>query len=160
MSSSATHVFVVTSQQPFFPSVQILTSVVLTLITVTPMLSVLTLRVLITARAALDTMEMEHYALVNHIIIIIIIIVIIIIIIIISFFSLQTVLYICSVENHQTTKQSFFNYYYDYDYYYYYLLLSFIIISILRANVCKNRATGGQGQKLNFVHILSIHTYQ
>ena len=47
------------------------------------MLSVLTLRVLITARAALDTMEMEHYALVNHIIIIIIIIVIIIIIIII-----------------------------------------------------------------------------
>ena len=40
------------------------------------------------------------------------------------------------------------------------LLLYFIIISILRANVCKNRATGGQGQKLNFVHILSIHTYQ
>ena len=47
------------------------------------MLSVLTLRVLITAHAALDTMEMEHYALVNHIIIIIIIIVIIIIIIVI-----------------------------------------------------------------------------
>ena len=53
------------------------------------MLSVVTLRVLITAHAALDTMEMEHYALVNHIIIIIIIIIIIVIvIIIISFFSL------------------------------------------------------------------------
>ena len=59
------------------------------------MLSVLTLRVLITARAALDTMEMEHYALVNHIIIIIIIIVIIIIIIIIiSFFSLDSSLHL------------------------------------------------------------------
>ena len=65
------------------------------------MLSVVTLRVLITAHAALDTMEMEHHAPVNHIIIIIIIIIIIviviviviviiiiIIIIIISFFSL------------------------------------------------------------------------
>ena len=29
----------------------------------------------------------------------------------------------------------------------------------LRANVCKNRATGGHGQKLNFTHILSIHTH-
>ena len=53
------------------------------------MLSVVTLRVLITAHAALDTMEMEHHAPVNHIIIIIIIIIIIVIvIIIISFFSL------------------------------------------------------------------------
>ena len=51
------------------------------------MLSVVTLRVLITAHAALDTMEMEHHAPVNHIIIIIIII-IVIVIIIISFFSL------------------------------------------------------------------------
>ena len=29
----------------------------------------------------------------------------------------------------------------------------------LRANVCKNRATGSHGQKSNFAHILSIHTY-
>ena len=29
----------------------------------------------------------------------------------------------------------------------------------VRANVCKNRATGGHGQKLIFAHILSIHTY-
>ena len=42
------------------------------------MLSVVTLRVLITAHAALDTMEMEHHAPVNHIIIIITIIIIII----------------------------------------------------------------------------------
>ena len=42
------------------------------------MLSVVTLRVLITAHAALDTMEMEHHAPVNHIIIIIFIIIIII----------------------------------------------------------------------------------
>ena len=41
------------------------------------MLSVVTLRVLITAHAALDTVEMEDYALVNLIIIIIIIIIII-----------------------------------------------------------------------------------
>ena len=47
------------------------------------MLSVVTLRVLITAHAALDTMEMEHHAPVNHIIIIIFIIIIIIITIII-----------------------------------------------------------------------------
>ena len=47
------------------------------------MLSVVTLRVLITAHAALDTMEMEHHALVNHIIIILFIIIIIIIIFII-----------------------------------------------------------------------------
>ena len=59
-----------------------LTSVVLTLITVTPTLSVVTLRVLITAHAALDTMEMEHHAPVSHIIIIIFIVIIIIIIII------------------------------------------------------------------------------
>ena len=45
------------------------------------MLSVVTLRVLITAHAALDTMEMEHHAPVNHVIIIIFIIIIIIIII-------------------------------------------------------------------------------
>ena len=45
------------------------------------MLSVVTLRVLITAHAALDTMEMEHHAPVNHIIIILFIIIIIIIII-------------------------------------------------------------------------------
>ena len=38
------------------------------------MLSAVTLKVLITAHAALDTMEMEHHAPVNHIIIIIIII--------------------------------------------------------------------------------------
>ena len=44
------------------------------------MLSVVTLRVLITAHAALDTMEMEDHALVNLIIIIIIIIIIIVII--------------------------------------------------------------------------------
>ena len=48
------------------------------------MLSVVTLRVLITAHAALDTMEMEHHAPVNHIIIILFIIIIIIIIIIIT----------------------------------------------------------------------------
>ena len=30
---------------------------------------------------------------------------------------------------------------------------------ILRAHVCKNRATGDHGQKSNFAHILSIHTY-
>ena len=41
------------------------------------MLSVVTLRVLITAHAALDTVEMEDYALVNLIIIIIIIIILI-----------------------------------------------------------------------------------
>ena len=46
------------------------------------MLSVVTLRVLITAHAALDTMEMEHHVPVNHIIIILFIIIIIIIIII------------------------------------------------------------------------------
>ena len=50
------------------------------------MLSVVTLRVLITAHAALDTMEMEHHAPVNHIIIILFIIIIIIISIIINFF--------------------------------------------------------------------------
>ena len=57
------------------------------------MLSVVTLRVLITAHAALDTMEMEHHAPVNHIIIIIIIfiIIIIIIIIIIYIFLLSSV---------------------------------------------------------------------
>ena len=49
----------------------------------TPTLSVVTLRVLITAHAALDTMEMEHHATVNLITIIIITIIIIIIIIII-----------------------------------------------------------------------------
>ena len=49
----------------------------------TPTLSVVTLRVLITAHAALDTMEMEHHAPVSHIIIIIFIVIIIIIIIII-----------------------------------------------------------------------------
>ena len=42
----------------------------------TPTLSVVTLRVLITAHAALDTMEMEHHATVNLITIIIIIIII------------------------------------------------------------------------------------
>ena len=46
----------------------------------TPTLSVVTLRVLITAHAALDTMEMEHHATVNLITIIIITIIIIIII--------------------------------------------------------------------------------
>ena len=49
----------------------------------TPTLSVVTLRVLITAHAALDTMEMEHHAPVSHIIIIIFIVIIIIIIVII-----------------------------------------------------------------------------
>ena len=43
-------------------SFQILTSVPLTSITVMPMLSVVTLRDLITAHAALDTLEMEHHA--------------------------------------------------------------------------------------------------
>ena len=43
-------------------SFQILTSVPLTSITVMPMLSVVTLRDLITADAALDTLEMEHHA--------------------------------------------------------------------------------------------------
>ena len=51
------------------------------------MLSVVTLRVLITAHAALDTMEMEHHAPVNHIIIIIFIIIIIIIVSIITVFA-------------------------------------------------------------------------
>ena len=46
------------------------------------MLSVVTLRVLITAHAALDTMEMEHHAMVNLITTTTIIIIIIIIIII------------------------------------------------------------------------------
>ena len=56
------------------------------------MLSVVTLRVLITAHAALDTMEMEHHAPVNHIIIMIFIIIIIIIIsIIIIYFLLLSV---------------------------------------------------------------------
>ena len=45
------------------------------------MLSVVTLRVLITAHAALDTMEMEHHAMVNLITTTTIIIIIIIIII-------------------------------------------------------------------------------
>ena len=65
------------------------------------MLSVVTLRVLITAHAALDTMEMEHHAPVNHIIIIIFIIIIIII-----------------------------NYYYYYYYYYYYIFFIIISILI------------------------------
>ena len=40
-----------------------------------------------------------------------------------------------------------------------YNLPSLDLPELLRANVCKNRATGGHGQKLNFPHILSIHTY-
>ena len=55
----------------------------------TPTLSVVTLRVLITAHAALDTMEMEHHATVNLITIIIITIIIIIIIIIIILFYIK-----------------------------------------------------------------------
>ena len=51
------------------------------------MLSVVTLTVLIPAHAALDTMEMEHHAPVNHIIIIIFITIIIIIIIIVIILS-------------------------------------------------------------------------
>ena len=43
-------------------SFQILTSALLTFITVIPMLSVITLRALIIAHAALDTLEMEHHA--------------------------------------------------------------------------------------------------
>ena len=70
-----------------------LTSVILTLITVTPTLSVVTLRALITAHAALDTMEMEHHATVN-LISIIIIVIIIIIIIIILLLSLLSYLFI------------------------------------------------------------------
>ena len=31
--------------------------------------------------------------------------------------------------------------------------------SYVRVSVCKYRATGGQGQKLNFAHILSIDRY-
>ena len=47
-------------------SFQILTSVPLTSITVMPMLSVITLRGLITAHAVLDALEMEHRASVNY----------------------------------------------------------------------------------------------
>ena len=47
-------------------SFQILASVPLTSITVMPMLSAITLRGLITAHVALDTLEMEHHASVNH----------------------------------------------------------------------------------------------
>ena len=57
------------------------------------MLSVVTLRVLITAHAALDTMEMEHHATVNLITIIIIIIIIIIITIIIIIIIIIIILY-------------------------------------------------------------------
>ena len=46
----------------YFFSFQILTSVRPTSITVMPMLSVITLRDLITAHAALDILEMEHHA--------------------------------------------------------------------------------------------------
>ena len=55
------------------------------------MLSVVTLRVLITAHAALDTVEMEDYALVNLIIIIIIVIIIIIYYILLYIFLLLSV---------------------------------------------------------------------
>ena len=34
-----------------------------------------------------------------------------------------------------------------------------ILYKHLRANVCKNRATGGHGQKLIFAHFSVIHTY-
>ena len=47
-------------------SFQILTSVQPSPITVMSMLSVITLMDRITAHAALDTLEMEHHALVNH----------------------------------------------------------------------------------------------
>ena len=47
-------------------SFQILMSVQPTSITVMSMLSVITLMDRITAHAALDTLEMEHHALVNH----------------------------------------------------------------------------------------------
>ena len=60
----------------------------------TPTLSVVTLRVLITAHAALDTMEMEHHAPVSHIIIIIFIVIIIIIIIIIIILLLSLLSYL------------------------------------------------------------------
>ena len=49
----------------FFLSFQISTSAILTSITVTPMLSVITLRDPLTVHAALDTLEMEHHAPVN-----------------------------------------------------------------------------------------------
>ena len=78
------------------------------------MLSVVTLRVLITAHAALDTMEMEHHAPVNHIIIIITIIIItlllfyyyyyltvIIIIIIILFFIIISILIVMAYKSKQ-----------------------------------------------------------
>ena len=48
----------------FFLSFQMLMSVRTTFITVMAILSVATLRVLITAHAALDTLETEHHALV------------------------------------------------------------------------------------------------
>ena len=48
----------------FFLSFQMLMSVRTTFITVMAILSAATLRVLITAHAALDTLEMEHHALV------------------------------------------------------------------------------------------------
>ena len=50
----------------YFFSFQILTSVRPTSITVMPMLSVITLRDLITAHAALDILEMDCHARVNH----------------------------------------------------------------------------------------------
>ena len=50
--------------QDVFFDFQISTSVQQTSITVMPMLSVITLRDLITAHVALDTLEMEHHAMV------------------------------------------------------------------------------------------------
>ena len=58
------------------------------------------------------------------------------------FFSLSTVVYICSVENHQTTKKSFVNYSYtkfvlNFQFekslikYYYYLLLLLLLLLLL-----------------------------
>ena len=38
-------------------------------------------------------------------------------------------------------------------------IITYLFHEVLRANVCKNRATGGHSQKLNFAHILSIHTH-
>ena len=60
------------------------------------MLSVLTLRVLITAHAALDTMEMKHHAPVNHIIIIIVIVIVIVIVVIVIVIVIVTIIIIIS----------------------------------------------------------------
>ena len=67
------------------------------------MLSVVTLTVLITAHAALGTMEMEDHALVN----LIIIIIIIIFIVIINFFIIGSILIVMAYKSKQITIDLF-----------------------------------------------------